>query len=254
MRVLLVGDVVGKPGRRALQTLLPQLRRDHLVDLAIVNGENIAGGFGLTVETAQELLEAGADVVTTGNHVWDQKEIIAYLDKEVPLLRPLNYPPGVPGRGYIRVGKTLVVNLIGRVFMNTLDCPFRAMDSLLSDMKDLPKVIVVDFHAEATSEKYAMGWHLDGRVSAVIGTHTHVPTADVRILPRGTAYASDAGMVGPLNSVIGYSPQDVLQRFISQTPRRLNVHGGPVQFNSVLIEIDESTGKARAIQRLDTVV
>ncbi|MBI4234524.1 MAG: TIGR00282 family metallophosphoesterase [Chloroflexi bacterium] len=254
MRILMIGDAVGRPGRRAIQALVPSLRAEHKLDLVIANGENLAGGFGITLETAQELLRSGVDVITSGNHVWDQKEIIPYLGEELPLLRPLNYPPGVPGRGYIKAGETLVVNLMGRVFMTALDCPFRSMDRLLGELAERTKVVVVDFHAEATSEKQAMGWYLDGRVSAVVGTHTHVPTADAAILPRGTAFVTDVGMVGPKNSIIGNDPQDVLGRFLTQTPRRLSVPGGPVSFNSVLLEVDESTGRALSITRLDREV
>ncbi len=237
-----------------MDALLPALRHEYKIDRVVVNGENSAGGFGITLETAHELLSLGVDVITTGNHVWDQKEIIPHLDKELPLLRPMNYPDGVPGRGYTMLGNLVVVNLMGRVFMNTLDCPFRAMDAFLQKLRpDKKKVIVVDFHAEATSEKQALGWYLDGRVSVVVGTHTHVPTADHRILPRGTGYVTDLGMVGPLWSVIGNDPAPVLERFLTLTPRRLTVPGGPVQFNSVLVDVDEG-GRATSIQRLDRVV
>ena len=252
MRVLMIGDVVGRPGRRAVEGLLPNLRDELHADLVIANGENLAGGFGITPETAEELLSSGVDVITSGNHIWDQKEIIPHLDSALPVLRPLNYPPGTPGRGYTLAGGALVVNLIGRVFVGTWDCPFRGMGQLLEEMSDLPNVVIVDMHAEATSEKVAMGWYLDGRVSAVAGTHTHVPTADARILPKGTAYVSDLGMVGAANSVIGVQTQDVLERFLTQTPRRLRVAtAGPVHFNSVLIEIDETTGVATDIVRID---
>ncbi|MBI4337426.1 MAG: TIGR00282 family metallophosphoesterase [Chloroflexi bacterium] len=249
-RILMMGDVVGRPGRRALKALLPALRQEHRLDLVIANGENAAGGFGLTPETVEEILQAGVDVITTGNHVWDKKEIVPHLDGELPLVRPLNYPPGVPGRGHLEKNGVLVVNLMGRVFMNTLDCPFRAMDALLA-RGALPRMIVVDFHAEATSEKQAMGWYLDGRVSAVVGTHTHVPTADARLLPKGTAAVTDVGMCGPRDSIIGNEPGDVLRRFLYQTPQALNVPSGPVQLNAVLIEVDETTGRALHIVRVD---
>jgi len=251
LRILMIGDVIGKPGRRALAALLPTLRRDLKIDLAVANGENAAGGFGLTVGTAQEMLESGVDVITSGNHIWDKDEIIPYMEEESLVIRPLNYPPGTPGRGYINLGNALVVNLIGRVFVGNFDCPFRAMDRLLKELPQLPPVIIVDFHAEATSEKGALGWYVDGRVSAVVGTHTHVATADARILPNGTAFVSDLGMVGPINSVIGSEPDEVLDRFLTQTPRKLRVAKGPVRFNSVLIEVDEETGRAREIVRVD---
>lgn len=239
-----------------MRALLPDLRRDYNLDLVVLNGENAAGGFGLTPETAHELLEAGVDVITSGHHIWDKKDIIPHMNDQLPLLRPLNYPAGVPGRGYLRVGKTLVVNLMGRVFTQELDCPFRAADAFLAGLGEArPPVILVDFHAEATSEKAALAWYLDGRVSAVVGTHTHVPTADQRILPNGTAFVSDLGMVGPLHSVIGSEPEDVLARFLTQLPRPLNVaKAGTVQFNSVLLDIDDATGRAREIQRVDRQV
>src|SRR4030042_1596695 len=203
MLILAIGDIVGRPGRQAIQELVPDLRKEFGIALVIANGENAAGGFGLTVATAQELLEDGVDIITSGNHIWAQKEIIPYLDEDVPILRPLNYPAGVPGRGYLLKNKTLVVNLIGRTFMTNYDCPFRTMDTLLADYSKKAKVIIVDFHAEATSEKVALGHYLDGRVSAVLGTHTHVGTIDAHILPGGTAYVTDIGMVGPADSVIG---------------------------------------------------
>ena len=248
----MIGDVIGRPGRRALDSLLPDLRRELDIDLVIANGENTAGGYGITPDTAGELISSGVDVITSGNHIWDKKEIVPHLDSPLPLLRPLNYPPGTPGRGYVRVEGALIVNLLGRVFVGTSDCPFRAMDRLLTELPDIPRTVIVDMHAEATSEKEAMGWYLDGRVSAVAGTHTHVPTADARILPGGTAYVSDLGMVGPANSVIGSEIKDVLARFLTQMPHRLRVATeGPILFNSVLIEIDDKTGKANEIVRID---
>ena len=248
----MIGDIVGRPGRVALRALLPQLSEELRLDMVVANGENAAGGFGLTPDTADELMACGVDVITSGNHIWDQKEIIPHLDDGMPILRPLNYPSTVPGRGYTTLGNALVVNLIGRVFVGTFDCPFRAMDRLLKELTDRPAVVLVDMHAEATSEKAAMAWYLDGRVTAVTGTHTHVATADARILPKGTAFVSDVGMVGPINSIIGADPDDALQRFLNQTPHRLNVaKDGPTRFNSVLIEIDETTGRATGIERVD---
>ena len=255
MRILMVGDVVGKPGRRAVQTLIPSLRQEHGIDLGIANGENTAGGFGLTAETAYELLESGVDVLTSGNHIWDQKEIIPYMDEGLPLVRPANYPDA-PGRGILLHNNVLVVNLMGRVFMPALDCPFRTADAILreTEASDKPAVIIVDFHAEATSEKQALGWYLDGRVSAVLGTHTHVGTVDCKILTKGTAYVSDVGMTGPMDSVIGSDANVVIDRFLTGMPQRLPVASGPVLLNSVMIDVDEETGKARGIERLDRMV
>ena len=253
----MVGDVVGKPGRRALRQLLPELRREHSLDFVVVNGENAAGGFGLTEETADEILSAGTDVITSGNHIWDNREIIPLMDGEMPILRPANYPDSAPGRGVLRVGHTAVINLQGRVFMpEGLDSPFEVVNRILAELEDdPPKVVLVDFHTEATSEQGAMGWYLDGRVTALVGTHTHVPTADTKVLPGGTAFVTDLGMTGPIHSVIGSKVEDVLGRFLTALPRRLNVaESGPVQFNSVLIDVDDLTGKAVSIERIDRVV
>ncbi len=250
MRVLMLGDVIGKPGRRAIAGLVPQLRQEISLDLVIANAENAAGGLGLTPETARELLDAGVDVLTSGNHIWDHKEIIPCLGSDMPVIRPLNYPPGVPGRGYLIRHGALIVNLTGRVFMGSFDCPFRAMDCLLQDMKGT-RVVIVDLHAEATSEKGAMGRYLDGRVSAVVGTHTHVGTADARILPGGTAFVTDVGMVGPLESVIGDDAEIVVSRFLTQMPHRLSVGKGNTMVNGVVIEIDSETGRATSISRFD---
>ena len=251
MRILMIGDVIGRPGRRAVQVLVPDLRQEYSIDLVIANGENAAGGLGLTRETAEELFASGIDVITSGNHIWDHKEIIPSLDSELAILRPLNYPPGVPGRGYLTKGKVLVVNLLGRTFIGNFDCPFRAMDQLLEEIVDKPPVIIADFHAEATSEKVAMGRYLDGRVSAVLGTHTHVGTIDARLLPEGTAYITDVGMTGPLESVIGDDADAVIRRFLTQLPHRLSVGKGSVVLNSVLVEVEESTGVAKSIVRID---
>ena len=255
MRILMIGDVIGKPGRRAVKQLLPSLRSEHGIDLVIANGENTAGGFGLTLDTANELLDSGVDLLTSGNHIWDQKEIIPYLDEGLPLVRPANYPDA-PGRGSLLHNNVLVINLMGRVFMPALDCPFRTADWILEGAaaSERPPVVIVDFHAEATSEKQAMGWYLDGRVSAVLGTHTHVGTVDARVLPKGTAYISDVGMTGPQDSVIGSETGVVLKRFLTGMPQRLSVAIGPVLMNSVLVDIDQDTGKALAIERLDRTV
>lgn len=252
MRVLAVGDIVGKPGRRVVATLLPALRRDLALDIVVANGENAAAGRGITVALAKELFAAGIDVITSGNHIWDQREIIPFLDTEAPLLRPANYPDGVPGRGIVRFGNLTVINLMGRTFMYEIDDPFRAADRLLERIEP-GSCILVDMHAEATSEKIAMGWYLDGRVSAVVGTHTHVPTADQRLLLQGTAFVSDLGMCGPRDGVIGMERQAVLDKFLTGMPARFNVaeSSTAVVLNAVLIEIDETTGSARAIERVD---
>ena len=250
MRILAIGDVIGKPGRQALDAFLPQMKQEYAVDLTIVNAENSAHGIGVTPETAEELLKAGADVLTSGNHVWAHKTIIPFLDSEMPLIRPLNYPPGVPGKGYIVKKGVLVVNLIGRTFMDNYDSPFRTMDALLAQLENKPKIIIVDFHAEATSEKVALGRYLDGRVSAVLGTHTHVGTIDAMVLNAGTAYVTDIGMTGPVDSVIGDDPENVLKRFLTQLPHRLSAGSGKSVINAILVTVDETTGKAIGIERI----
>jgi len=248
-RVLFIGDIIGKPGRRALPGFLRRVLSEFDLDLIVANGENAAGGIGITPEVAEEILEAGVDVITTGNHVWHYKEIIPYLeDENFPILRPLNYPEGVPGKGYIRKGKFIVVNLMGRVFMKEIECPFRKMDIFLENIDS--GIVLIDFHAEATSEKNALGWYLDGRVGAVVGTHTHVGTIDAKILPKGTAYITDIGMVGPKDSVIGDDVESVIRRFLTLMPHRLSVGKGNVIFNSVLVEFDDR-GKAKSIRRID---
>jgi metallophosphoesterase (TIGR00282 family) len=246
--ILAIGDVIGKPGRKALSQLLPGLRQQYGLDLIMVNGENAAGGIGVTVETAREMLNAGADVLTSGNHIWMHREIYPYLDSDMPILRPLNYPPGVPGRGYIVIGQVAVVNLIGRVFIGDFDNPFHAIDKLLAQLE--PKIIIVDFHAEATSEKVAMGRYLDGRVSAVLGTHTHVGTTDAQILPGGTAYVSDIGMTGPLDSVIGDDAEAAVERFLTNMPHRLSVGKGKIALNGIMVEVDDDSGRALSIERI----
>lgn len=248
MLILAIGDIVGRPGRRAVSQLLPGLRQQYGSDLVIANGENAAGGLGLTPTTAKELFDGGVDVLTSGNHIWAQKEIIPYLDGDMPILRPLNYPPGVPGKGYIVIGQVAVVNLMGRTFMGDFDCPFRAMDQLLTELES--PIIIVDFHAEATSEKVAMGRYLDGRVSAVLGTHTHVGTIDAQLLPHGTAYVTDIGMTGPIDSVIGDDTEAVIQRFLTQMPHHLSVGKGKTAFNAVLVRVADDTGRAISIERI----
>ncbi|TET68816.1 MAG: TIGR00282 family metallophosphoesterase [Dehalococcoidia bacterium] len=250
MLILMIGDIIGQPGRQAVSKLLRDLRQQYELDMIIANAENAAGGFGLTSTITRELMDTGIDVLTSGNHIWAQKEIIPYLDSELPILRPLNYPPGVPGRGYIITRQIMVVNLMGRTFMTALDCPFRAMDKLLAELEHKPPVIIVDFHAEATSEKVAMGRYLDGRVSAVLGTHTHVGTIDAQILPQGTAYVSDIGMTGPMDSIIGDDIESVLQRFLTGMPHRLSVGRGKPVFNAIMVEVAEDSGRAINIERI----
>ncbi len=251
MIVLTIGDIIGGPGRRAVKDILPGLREQYGIDFVIANGENVAGGLGLTLKTADELFDAGVNVITSGNHIWAQKEIVPYLDSELPILRPLNYPPGVPGRGFLVFrNRVVVVNLIGRTFIGNFDCPFRAMDKLLTKLNAKPAIIIIDFHAEATSEKMALGRYLDGRVSAVLGTHTHVGTIDAQLLPKGTAYVTDIGMTGPVNSVIGDDTETVLSRFLSMIPHRLAVGKGKVAFNAILVTLDEETGLPTGIERI----
>ena len=243
--VLCVGDVFGEPGRRAIETLLPKLKKRYEVDVAVVNVENAAAGAGVTPANAKAFLEHGADVMTSGNHIWDKKEIIDYILKENLLLRPANYPPGTPGSGSIVVKagphKVAVLNMMGRVFLPLLDCPFRKADEEIPLLRQETPVIVVDMHCEATSESQAMGWYLDGRVSAVVGTHRHVQTADERILPKGTAYITDLGLTGPTDSVIGVDPEIALRRFLTQMPNRFEPAKGPVALHGVVIRIDPET-------------
>lgn len=253
MKLLIIGDVVGQPGRRAVKSLVPGLREEFQIDLVIANAENSAGGLGVTPETANELLKSKVDFLTTGNHIWSKKEIIPYLEGNNPIIRPLNFPPGVPGKGYMELDKVIVVNLVGRTFMPAVDCPFRTMDKLLAEL-NTNKPIIVDFHAEATSEKGALSHYLDGRVSAVVGTHTHVGTVDACVLPNGTARVTDIGMVGAIESVIGNDIDLVIERYLRQMPYALTVAKGNAFLNSVLIEIDENTGKAINIQRVDRKV
>ena len=250
----MVGDIFGEPGRRALQALLPRLKKQHEIDFTVVNIENAAAGFGVTPEIATQTLEQGADVLTSGNHIWDKKEIIEYIGREKLLLRPANFPEGTPGTGFItaKAGphKVAVINLMGRVFMQPNDCPFRKADELVRDLRRETHTILVDFHCEATSESMAMGWYLDGRVSAVVGTHRHVQTADERVLPGGTAYITDLGMTGPIDSVIGVDKDAILRRFLSQMPVRMEPAKGPAALHGVVITIDPDTGRASDILRL----
>jgi 2',3'-cyclic-nucleotide 2'-phosphodiesterase len=253
LNVLLIGDVVGKLGRRTVAAVLPRLRQELDLGLVICNGENTAGGRGLTPGKAEELYNAGVDVITGGNHIWENREVYPMLkDESVALVRPINYPDGVPGRGIFKRDGVAILNAMGRTFMGiSLEDPFRALDHAIEQTADC-RVRILDFHAEATSEKIALGYYLDGRVSAVVGTHTHVPTSDTRILPKGTAYVTDLGMCGALNSVIGMDIERVLERFLTQLPNRFDpVEKGPAVFNSVLVKIDPETGRALHIERVD---
>jgi metallophosphoesterase (TIGR00282 family) len=253
MNILFIGDIFGSPGRRIVADHLQDIRETNRIDLAIANAENSAGGFGVTPAIAEDLLALGLDVLTTGNHVWDKRELYEYLDRQPRLLRPANYPQA-PGRGLTVVTARngvacAVLNLQGRTYMPATECPFRKADELLAALDPAVKVRFLDFHAEVTSEKMAMGWHLDGRVSAVIGTHTHIPTADTRVLPEGTAYQTDCGMTGPYRSVIGVDTAIILQRFLTSLPVRMEAARGGVELHSVIVDVDESTGKARSIRR-----
>ncbi|HMH51621.1 MAG TPA: TIGR00282 family metallophosphoesterase [Candidatus Acidoferrum sp.] len=256
MNVLMVGDIFGDSGRAALTKLLPKIRQQHAIDVAVVNIENAAGGFGVTPQIARSVLEGGGvDVLTSGNHIWDKKEIIPYIGKENLLLRPANFPPGTPGFGHITVKagphRVGVLNLMGRIFMNPIDCPFRKADELVAELRREAPVVLVDMHSEATSEVMALGWYLDGRVSAVVGTHRHVQTADERVLPGGTAYITDLGMTGPIDSVIGVDKDIIIQRFLTQMPIRFEPAKGPAALRGVVIAVDPDTGRATSIRRLD---
>jgi 2',3'-cyclic-nucleotide 2'-phosphodiesterase len=255
MRIAFFGDVVGRPGRRAMAIVLRQLRRDETIDFVVANGENAAGGKGIDVGSAEELQDAGVDVITTGNHVWQHRDIIPYMNESPRVLRPLNFAPKTPGSGWVvrpaRDGTPVgVVNLIGRVFMGPADCPFRAADAILPEVTRDTRVVLVDMHAEATSEKVGMGRFLDGRVSVVVGSHTHVQTADEAVLSGGTAVLSDAGMCGPEDSILGVRTDRVLERFLSQLPVRFEVASGPVVVQGAIIDVDSGSGHATAIRRI----
>jgi metallophosphoesterase (TIGR00282 family) len=255
MRILFIGDIVGRPGRDLVRAGLAALVEYHQADLVIANGENAAAGFGITREIGDQLLDWGVDVITSGNHIWDKKEALDYIGTEPRLLRPANYPAGVPGNGsYLARTKNGVsvgvINVMGRVFMLNIDDPFTSVLREIEALKPRARVILVDFHAEATSEKIAMGWYLDGKVTAVVGTHTHVQTADERILPTGTAYISDVGMTGPHDSIIGVEIEPVLARFLNALPARFETATGNPRLNGVIIEADEQSGRATDIERL----
>jgi metallophosphoesterase (TIGR00282 family) len=255
MKILFIGDIVGSPGREAVKILLPQLEKEHGLDFIIANAENAAGGSGITSRVAEELFTSGIDVITSGDHIWKKREIFEIIDKEARILRPINFPAGAPGRGRglfqtkkgLKVG---VINIQGRVFMEALECPFQTSRQAQEALAKDTNIIIVDIHAEATSEKAALGWYLDGKVSAVLGTHTHIQTADEKILPQGTAYITDVGMTGPFDSVIGRKVEDVLARFITCVPTRFEVAVENVHLQGVVLEIDANTGKARSIVRI----
>lgn len=254
MRILFIGDIVGRPGREVLRNHLNQILESKAVDLCIANAENSAAGNGITPRLGEELLGLKIDVLTSGNHIFDKKEVLPYFEQQPRLLRPANYPPTAPGKGLF-VGKTqsgfsyAVISLQGRVFMPSIDCPFRVCEGLLSSLAEETKVIFIDFHAEATAEKQAFGWYFDGKVSAIVGTHTHVTTADEQVLPGGTAYITDVGMTGPHDSVIGVSREIILPKFISQVPAKFETAVGDVRINAVEIEVNPESGKAQSIQR-----
>jgi len=254
MNLLFFGDIIGKPGRKALAQILPGLVEEYEADLVSVNGENAAGGFGMTTDVYDELVGMGIDVLTSGNHIWDKKEFIPELDRLERIIRPANYPPGVPGRGALvlesKEGPVAFLNLSGRIFMGAMDCPFRVADEEMENLPSDVKMIVVDVHAEATSEKAALAHYLDGRISALIGTHTHVPTADEIILPKGTAFQTDVGMTGPIHSVIGVKASQAISRFLTAMPHRFEVASGQVILNAVMISIKPESGHAESIKRI----
>lgn len=258
MKVLFIGDVFGSPGRNAISSVLSSIIKEEGVDCCVANGENAAGGNGITHVVAQELYKLGIDALTLGNHTWSKREVLNFIDDDGRIIRPANYPSGVPGKGSAVIsvkGKKIgILNLQGRVYMDGIDCPFQTADRELTALKSATKVVVVDMHAEATSEKCALAYHLDGRVSAVLGTHTHVQTADERILPCGTAFISDVGMTGPHDGIIGVSQEIILKKFLTHMPVKFEPAHGRVQFNAVLLDIDEITGKSMSIKRINKII
>ncbi|HHV29701.1 TIGR00282 family metallophosphoesterase [Acetivibrio mesophilus] len=258
MKVLFIGDIFGNPGRKAAKEMIQKLKRERQIDFCIANGENAAGGSGITYVVAQELYKSGIDAITLGNHTWSKKEITNFIDSDNNIVRPANYPSELPGKGSTIIsgekGKIGILNLMGRVYMDSIDCPFKAAERELEYLKSNCKIVVVDMHAEATSEKCALAWYLDGRVSCVLGTHTHVQTADERILPFGTAFISDVGMTGPYDGIIGVNREIVIQKFLTHMPVRFEVAHGTVQFNAVYLEIDEKTGKTMNIERINQIL
>lgn len=254
VRILFIGDVVGRPGRKILKVYLKEIIQSEAIDLVIVNGENAAGGFGINSEISQELINAGVDVITLGNHTWDNREVFRVLENQPRVIRPANYPAGTPGEGFyiaetnqgVLVG---IINLLGQVFLEALNCPFETAMENLNNIKRKTNIIIIDFHAEATSEKKALGWYLDGKVTAVLGTHTHVTTADERILPQGTGYITDIGMTGPSDSVLGIAPEIIVNKFLTKRPARFEVADGPIELNGIILESNEF-GQAISIKRI----
>jgi metallophosphoesterase (TIGR00282 family) len=254
VNILFIGDIVGNSGRKAVRELLPALKKEYKIHFCVANAENAAGGSGITNVIARELYSYGVDGITMGNHTWSKREIMYFIDSDSRIIRPLNYPEGVPGKGVTLLkneyGNLGIINLMGRVFMDALDCPFRAVDNALSDLKKLTKVVLVDMHAEATSEKAALAWHLDGRVAAVVGTHTHVQTADERILDCGTGFITDAGMTGPYEGILGVDKTIIIERFMNGLPAKFNLANGKIQLNAVFLEVDETCGITKKIERI----
>jgi len=252
VKILFLGDIVGRPGRSALKRNLDDIRRTHCIDLVLANGENASGGIGLSSKSARELFSAGVDFLTTGNHIWKFKDMYAFLNNEERIVRPANYPAGAPGKGWSvfaqeGLPEIAVINVLGRTYMQALDCPFVALERILEEIPESVRIRIVDFHAEATSEKQALAWMLDGRVSAVLGTHTHVQTNDARVLPQGTAYMTDLGMCGPQNSCLGMDPEPIIKRFVGGLPQRFRVADGPIILQGAIFDLDDSSGAAKSI-------
>lgn len=258
LNILFIGDIYGNPGRKAVKEFVPKLKKEHQIDFCIANGENSAAGSGITYSIAQELYKAGIDCITMGNHTWSKKEILNFIDSEDNIVRPANYPANVPGRGYTIIksnGKELaVLNLMGRVYMDSIECPFLTADRVIKEIKEKTKVVFVDMHAEATSEKIALAWYLDGRVCCVAGTHTHVQTADERILPFGTSLISDVGMTGPYDGIIGVERDLIIERFITRMPQKFEVAKGKIQFSAIYLEVDDKTGQCLKIERISEIM
>jgi 2',3'-cyclic-nucleotide 2'-phosphodiesterase len=259
MNLLFLGDIVGKPGRRAIRAILPSLIHREQIAFVIANGENVSGGAGVEPDCCRDLFDSGVDVLTSGNHIWRKKEIVDYIEREHRLLRPANFPPGTPGKGWGRFAtaggvEIAVINLIGRVFMDSVDCPFQGVTAILAALEPRPKIVFVDMHCEATSEKGAMGWFLDGKASAVVGSHTHVQTADERVLPAGTAFLTDAGMCGPIDSVIGVKQELAVRRFVTHLPTRFETATGRTVVQGAIVGVDPDSGRAHSIKRLQEYV
>lgn len=258
MKVLFIGDIVGNPGRKAVKAIIPNIKRNMAVDFCIANCENAAGGIGITYAVAHELFNVGVDIITLGNHTWSKKDILNFIDSDNRIIRPANYPQELPGKGSTVIsnekGTIGVLNLLGRVYLDNTDCPFKAADKEIQYLKSFTKSIIVDMHAEATSEKCAMAWYLNGRVSCVLGTHTHVQTADERILPFGTGYITDVGMTGPYEGILGVDRNIIIKKFLTSMPMKFEIAKGSVQFNAVILDIDVNSGKTTNITRISKIV